>query len=99
VARVIWRSAAVDALQEIDEYIRRDSLDDAVRVVSAIASEVENASRHPESGSIVLDYDDPRIRERLTCGFRIIYRHRPEHDVVEVVLIRRQTRRLPRRLD
>lgn len=99
MAQIVWRSAAATALEEIDAYIRKDSPDDASRVVAAIMTQIDNASCHPESGSIVLDYDDHNIRERLACGFRIIYRCRFEHDRIEIVLIQRQSRRLPATID
>jgi plasmid stabilization system protein ParE len=99
VAQIVWRSAAANALEEIGAYIRKDSPADATRVVAAIMSQIDNASDHPESGSIVLDYDDHNIRERLACGLRIIYRCRFEHDRIEIVLIQRQSRRLPAAID
>jgi toxin ParE1/3/4 len=98
VARVVWEPRAIQDLDEIAEYIARDSRDQAVEVAKAIVAMVQRAAASPEMGSIVPEYDDREIRERSACGFRIIYRTRFE-DVIEVAAIRRSTRQLPRSLE
>lgn len=98
MARVIWNPLASADLTEIAEYISGDSHEQARSVVRQILETVERASEMPELGSIVPEYNRRDIRERSSCGFRIVYRLLDE-DTIEAVMIRRQTRQLPRTVE
>ena len=96
MARVRWTLEAVDQLDRIAEYIATSSETNARRVVHEVIRLVNDLQQHPMIGSEVAEYDDPEIRERLTHGFRIIYRYR--NDLIEVLTVIHGARRLPRRL-
>lgn len=93
MARVIWSPRAVADLDAICEFIARDSDYYARLVGQRILEAVERIPDFPEAGSIVPEYNDERIRERLVYSYRLIYRLK--EDVVELVTIFHAARLLP----
>lgn len=93
MARIIWSPRAADDLQEICEFIERDSKQYASIVAQRIIDAVERIGNMPESGSIVPEYDRRDLRECFVHHYRIIYRLRA--DAIEIVMIRHGARRLP----
>jgi len=82
--RLIWSPDAADDLQNIYDYIARDSQRFANSVVREIVELVERIPQFPHAGRIVPEYQNPAIRERIYKSYRIIYRI---HHVVEIANI------------
>jgi toxin ParE1/3/4 len=49
----------------------------------------------PESGRVVPELRRRDIREVIHGAFRLVYRYRRDHDLVEVLTVFRATRRFP----
>jgi len=72
--RVEWTEPAVSDLENIQDYISRDSAEYADAVVERLVFSVDRLVSFPESGRLVPESTDPKIRELLVQGYRVIYR-------------------------
>ena len=97
MARVIWSSRAADDLEAICEYIECDSEKYACLVAQRIISTVERLGEFPESESIVAEFQDLELRDKIVHRYRIIYRIQKE--IVEVVAMVHSSRQLTHILD
>jgi len=70
---VIWSQEALDDIDSIAEYISRDSLYYAQRVVESIFDRGDSLSEQPEAGRKVPELNDSRVRERFIYSYRMIY--------------------------
>src|SRR5438128_123953 len=95
MAFVTWSPRAIRDLDDICEYIARDSDYYARQVGREIVALIESIPDHPRMGWSVPEYDRDDIRERLVHNYRIIYRLRGE--CIEIVTIIHGARLLPRR--
>jgi toxin ParE1/3/4 len=93
MARLTWAPAAVEDLESTCEFIGRRSEQYARVVAERIVALVESIPKLPRAGSIVPEYDQDDLRERLYHHYRIIYRLRGED--VEIVRICHGARPLP----
>lgn len=93
MAKVIWSPRALQNLDEICEYIAKDSPQNARSVGERIIAAVERIPDFPEAGSIVPEFDRPDLRERFVHKFRVVYRVQPH--VIEVVTIWHGARPMP----
>lgn len=72
--RVIWSDDAVEDLQQISDYIARDSGHYARVVVRRILERTRSLSRYPNIGRVVPEVGDEAFREILVHSYRVIYR-------------------------
>jgi plasmid stabilization system protein ParE len=66
--RLEWTDPAVEDLQDIVDYIARDSSFYADAVAERIVLAVERLASFPRSGRLVPEADDLRIREIIVRG-------------------------------
>lgn len=71
--KVLWTNTAIGHLSSIYEYIARDSVRYARRMVDRITSRSRQIAQFPGSGQMVPEYEDPDIREVLEGQYRLIY--------------------------
>jgi toxin ParE1/3/4 len=93
MARLIWSPRAAQDLEDICEFIGRGSEHYARVFARQVVSLVESIPKLPSAGSIVPEYGQRDLRERLFHNYRIIYRVRGED--VEIVSICHGARLLP----
>ena len=94
MARIGWPPRAREDLRLICDFIARDSKQYAKSFVQRAFETVERCGEFPEAGSIVPEFDDPTLRERLVYQYRLVYRSVSE-SCVEIVAIVHGTRLLP----
>ncbi len=70
--KLIWTGPALTDLQEITDYIRRDSPHFAAIVKSNIRRTAKSLKRFPLSSRIVPEFENDRIREAIEGKYRII---------------------------
>ncbi|MPM22403.1 hypothetical protein SDC9_68856 [bioreactor metagenome] len=80
-----WTEPAVIDLENIRDYISRDSEYYGLIVVERIFDAVEKLSRFPNIGREVPEADNPNIREILLNNYRIIYK--ADEDYVLILTI------------
>ncbi len=85
MVKLIWSSEAADDLEEICEYISKDSEYYARLFAQRIILLVEKIADFPMAGRIVPEYQRDDLRERIFQNYRIVYRIKS--DVVEIVTI------------
>jgi plasmid stabilization system protein ParE len=70
---LIWSYAALDDIDQIAEYISRDSVYYAQQVVERILELGESLPAHPRLGRVVPELADSNVRERFIYSYRLIY--------------------------
>ncbi|MFQ5515918.1 MAG: type II toxin-antitoxin system RelE/ParE family toxin [Myxococcota bacterium] len=91
--RILWSPRAIRDLEAIRNYIALDSPAYGALIVERLVRAPERLQEFPESGRIVPERGDPRLRELIVRPFRIVYRLRG--DAVEIVTVFRATRIFP----
>ncbi len=83
--KIIWSPRAASNLEDICEYIARDSKYYAALFAKRIIAIVKNIPEFPKSGRIVPEYNNENLREKIYKNYRIIYR--VKRDLFETVAI------------
>jgi toxin ParE1/3/4 len=91
--KIIWSPLAVDRISEIAEYISMDNPTAAADWVDMVFSRVEQLKSFPESGRVVLETTNEKIRELFFGHYRIIYRI--EEKRISVLTVRHGKQILP----
>jgi addiction module RelE/StbE family toxin len=74
MAKIIWSELALEDLKNIHEYISKDSLIYANRVIKKIILRIEQLEKFPRSGRVVPELNNISIRELIQYNYRIIYK-------------------------
>lgn len=69
-----WTASAVSDLEDIRDYIAKDSEFYALRLLEKIFQAVERLNFFPESGRVVPEVDLKNIREIILLNYRVIYK-------------------------
>ena len=77
-AELNWSEESLDDIDAIADFIARDSLHHAQRVVEMLFELGEVILAHPLAGRMVPELNDPNVRERFLYSYRVIYEMRPE---------------------
>jgi plasmid stabilization system protein ParE len=83
--KIKWSPRAASNLEEICNYIAKDSEYYAILFAKKIIDIVKAIPQFPKSGRIVPEYEDDSLREKIYGNYRIVYRLKA--DVVEIVAI------------
>lgn len=86
MAKVIWTEFALDDLRNIYEYIAKDSKYYASVQIEKIIGRIEQLESFPQSGRVVPEFDNERIRELIEGNYRIVYRIE-SNDLIGIVRI------------
>jgi toxin ParE1/3/4 len=73
MAEVRWSLTASTDLQELENFIARDSLLHAVNFIDRIVKCVEKLQQGPLMGRVVPEFGRSDIRELMFRGYRIVY--------------------------
>ncbi len=73
-SQIIFAPRAQRDLRNIKRYIERDSFLRAERFCQKLVTKTEMLKVHPEIGRIVLNFNNPNIREIIIGNYRVIYR-------------------------
>ena len=93
--KIEWTEPALSDLENIRDFIRRDSEYYAIRCVERIIDAVESLEKLPEIGRSVPEAEEKNVRELLLYNYRIIYR--AETDRILVLTIIHGSRDLSRK--
>jgi len=72
--KIVWSPLAVERLESIFEYISKDNVTAAHKMVERIINKVESLSAFPERGRKVPEINREEIREVFEGEYRLIYR-------------------------
>ncbi len=71
--KVIWTDSAIDDLNDIGEYIAKDSEKYAQITVDRLFDSADILEIYPLSGKIVPEFEDESIRELIKGNYKIVY--------------------------
>lgn len=74
MTRIEWTAPAIADLENIHDYIARDSTEYADALVERLILSVDQLESFSESGRRVPESTDLKVRELLIEGYRVIYR-------------------------
>jgi plasmid stabilization system protein ParE len=83
--KIRWSPRAASNFEDICEYIAKDSPHYASLFAKKINLIVKTIPQFPESGRVVPEYNNKKIREKIYENYRIVYRLKG--DAVEIVAI------------
>jgi addiction module RelE/StbE family toxin len=72
--KIIWSELALEDLKNIHDYISKDSIVYANRIIEKIILRIEQLDSFPKSGSVVPELNIISIRELIQNNYRIIYK-------------------------
>lgn len=73
MAQVRWSNQALIDLEEIFEYLFRDSPSFAADLVQDLTLAPRRLAKHPRIGRMVPEYEVDRLRELLIGSYRLVY--------------------------
>ena len=73
MAQVRWSLTAGNDLQDIEDFIARDSVLHAITFVDRVVESAETLLKTPRIGRMVPEFDRPDLRELLFRDYRIVY--------------------------
>jgi len=98
--RVRWSKRALKQVVDAGIYVLRDRPLPALHWAEELIGAMCNAGEFPESGRVVPEIGNPRVREIIHRDVRVIYRIDPAELVVMMVWpTRRDARKLVRQLE
>lgn len=80
--QIIWSEDAIEDINNIAEYISRDSLNYAKAVAEKLFLAPSIIENNPKAGRIVPEFTDENIRELFIYSYRLIYRI--ENNLIQV---------------
>ena len=80
-----WSPRAASHLEEICDYIAKDSKYYAALFAKKVVAIVKAIPQFPKAGRVVPEYNDVNLRERIYENYRIVYRVKEE--IIEIVAI------------
>ena len=98
MAEVIWTESALSDLNDIGEYISKDSIRYAELTVSKLFESPDILEINPLVGRMVPELQNESIRQFTRGNFRIIY-HVVDEDLVEILTVHRSARLLSNTYD
>ena len=73
MVKIIWTDSAILDLDDIGDYIAKDSVKYAEITVERLFNSVDILEDYPKSGKMVPEFENEEIRELIRGSFRIVY--------------------------
>lgn len=93
MVKVAWTDSAIQALNDIGEYIAKDTERYAEMVVQHLFESTELLESHPKAGRIVPEFNNKNIRELIRGSYRIVY-HIVDTTRIDILTIHHSARLL-----
>lgn len=81
MGKITWTVLAELDLLEIESYIAQDSPTYAIITIEKIFDRAFILLKHPLSGRIVPEFENPNIRELIEGNYRIVYFLKNKHEI------------------
>lgn len=85
MAEIIWTEIAVEDLNNIAEFIAKDSEYYAVDFVKRIILQIEKLKQFPMIGRKVPEQNDDNIREIIYHNYRLVYKVESEKIYISII--------------
>ena len=73
MVEIKWTDFAIENLNDIGDYIEKDSFRYAEIVVNSLFDSAKILECHPLAGRVVPEFEDKNIRELIKGSYRIVY--------------------------
>ena len=73
MVKIIWTDSAIQDLNDIADFIAKDSIRYAEITVDKLFYSVNILEQHPFAGKITPEFEDETIRELIRGNYRIVY--------------------------
>lgn len=87
MGKIRWTEKASSNLEDIFEYISKDSKWYAARYVRALIGATKRLESLPLSGRVVPELEDPELREVIYGNYRIVYRASGMDQAIEILAV------------
>jgi plasmid stabilization system protein ParE len=74
MGQVIWSPSALEDIEQVAQFIARDSADQAALFVGRLIEATDRLASAPRSGRVIPELDHPECREIIYGAYRIMYR-------------------------
>ena len=75
MVKIVWTDRALTDLEDIAEYIEKDSVKYARLTIRKLIAKTKILEKQPTIGRIVPEINDNKFRELISGNYRIIYEH------------------------
>jgi plasmid stabilization system protein ParE len=93
MAVIHWTNRALSDLEDIGNYIEKDSVKYASITLKGIFSSAMLLKDFPDLGRIVPEFNNPIIKELIHGNYRIVYR-KISSDKIEIITVHHSARQL-----
>ena len=93
MAEIRWTKTAISDLDEIGDYIAKDSVRYAELTVSKLFESPGILAKNPRAGKVVPELNNESIRQLVRGSYRIIY-HLVDENQIEILTVHRSSRLL-----
>lgn len=93
---LIWSPTSRYDLRELRDYIAENDSTTARRFVQSVFDAVERLQDFPDSGRVVPEFEDSKLREVIKRPCRIIYRVKTESAEIEIARVWHSARGIPK---
>jgi len=93
MAEVRWTKTALSDLEEIGDYIAKDSVRYAELTVSKLFESPNILEKNPRAGKVVPELNNESIRQLVRGSYRIIY-HLVDENQIEILTVHRSSKLL-----
>jgi addiction module RelE/StbE family toxin len=88
MVKVVWTDSAIYDLNDIGEFIAKDSERYAQLTVDRLFNSVDILEEHPRSGKMVPEFENDQIRELIRINYRIVY-HLVDEYRIDIISVHR----------
>ena len=93
MVEIKWTDFAIENLNDIGDYIEKDSFRYAEIVVNSLFDSTDILEQHPFAGRMVPEFNDKDIRELIRGNYRIVYKVLNENRI-DIITIHHSARLL-----
>ena len=93
MVKIVWTDSAIYDLNDIGEYISKDSVKYAELTVERLFNAVDIVEDFPDAGKMVIELNDESIRELIRGSYRIVYRKK-SIDRIDILTVHNSARML-----
>ncbi|MEK7814195.1 MAG: type II toxin-antitoxin system RelE/ParE family toxin [Candidatus Desantisbacteria bacterium] len=93
IEKLIWTEDGIKSLEDIIQYISKDSIYYASNFAEKILGAIENLIDFPLMGRVVPEYNNSDIREVIYQDYRIVYQ--VSKNVIYIMLVVHGSKNLP----
>lgn len=95
MAKIIWTNRSLTDLEDIADYIAKDSVKFAKLTIDHIIQEAVKLENNPLIGRIVPEINNKKFRELILGNYRIIYHY--DDEKVNILTVHHSSRDLRKR--